>query len=185
MSIVVVGSVALDTVETPAGKVVEALGGSATYFSLAARHYAPVSRRGRRRYRLPAPTHRDPALARRSGSMACSVEPGRDLPLERALQLRTSTTARRSTPSSTSSARSGRSFPESYQNEDVVFLANIDPDLQLDVLRQVRKPWLTAMDTMNFWISVQARTGRRGDALGRRRADQRGRAAAVHRRSTT
>jgi len=43
-------------------------------------------------------------------------------------------------------------LPESYKDKKVVFLANIDPDLQRDVLSQVKKPALVACDTMNFWI---------------------------------
>ena len=46
-------------------------------------------------------------------------------------------------------------MPESYRDAGVVFLANIDPDLQLEVLNQVRNPWLTAMDTMNLWIAIK------------------------------
>jgi len=40
-----------------------------------------------------------------------------------------------------------------YKNSDVVFLANVDPDIQLEVLRQVKRPKLVACDTMNYWIS--------------------------------
>jgi sugar/nucleoside kinase (ribokinase family) len=43
-------------------------------------------------------------------------------------------------------------LPEKYKNAKVVFLANIDPDLQMDVLKQVDKPEIVACDTMNFWI---------------------------------
>jgi sugar/nucleoside kinase (ribokinase family) len=44
-------------------------------------------------------------------------------------------------------------IPEDYRDSEVVFLANIDPDLQREVLRQVRRPALVAADTMNFWIA--------------------------------
>ncbi|HTU01435.1 MAG TPA: PfkB family carbohydrate kinase, partial [Candidatus Sulfotelmatobacter sp.] len=44
-------------------------------------------------------------------------------------------------------------IPEDYRDSEVVFLANIDPDLQREVLRQVRKPALVAADTMNYWIT--------------------------------
>jgi fructose-1-phosphate kinase PfkB-like protein len=46
-------------------------------------------------------------------------------------------------------------IPDSYRDVDCVFLANIDPDLQLDVLRQIRRPKLVAADTMNLWISTK------------------------------
>ncbi len=51
-------------------------------------------------------------------------------------------------------------LPETFRDAEFVFLANIDPRLQLDVLRQVRKPKLVACDTMNFWIE-----SRRADLL--------------------
>ena len=44
-------------------------------------------------------------------------------------------------------------LPADYRSTDVLFLANIDPELQLKVLDQVEKPRLTACDSMNFWIS--------------------------------
>jgi len=44
-------------------------------------------------------------------------------------------------------------IPEDYRDSEVVFLANIDPELQREVLRQVRRPALVAADTMNFWIA--------------------------------
>jgi sugar/nucleoside kinase (ribokinase family) len=47
-------------------------------------------------------------------------------------------------------------IPEAYRDSDVVFLANIDPDLQREVLRQVRRPALIAADTMNYWIANKA-----------------------------
>src|SRR5579884_3469697 len=50
-------------------------------------------------------------------------------------------------------------LPEQYRDARIVFLGNIDPELQLEVLRQVRRPEFTALDTMNFWIE------RKKDAL--------------------
>jgi len=50
------------------------------------------------------------------------------------------------------------SIPEAYQQTDHVFLANIDPDLQLDVLEQVDSPGFVACDTMNFWIEGPKRS---------------------------
>ena len=44
-------------------------------------------------------------------------------------------------------------LPESYRDAEYLFLANIDPELQIEVLEQVRSPRLVACDTMNFWIS--------------------------------
>jgi len=52
-------------------------------------------------------------------------------------------------------------LPESYKESEFVFLANIDPVLQLEILSQIRKPRLTVLDTMNYWINY------RKDALTR------------------
>ena len=153
MSIVVVGSVALDSVETPFGKAVEALGGSATYFSLAASHFHPVQLVGVVGSDFPS-AHVD-LLARRGVDLAgLAVEGGAtfrwagryDLDLNNCETLDTQLNV---------FATFRPSLPESYRDAGVVFLANIDPNLQLDVLKQVKRPWLTAMDTMNFWISGQ------------------------------
>jgi sugar/nucleoside kinase (ribokinase family) len=165
MSLLVVGSVALDSVETPFGRVDDALGGSATFFSAAA-------------------------------SFFCNVQlvgvVGDDYPIERLDFL-----ARRGVDLSGVDRRDGESFrwagvysfdlnsretretrlgvfadfkpviPESFRDAEWIFLGNIDPDLQCDVLDQVRRPRFVACDTMNYWIE-----GRR-DALLRllRRVD--------------
>jgi len=44
-------------------------------------------------------------------------------------------------------------IPAAYRRSKYIFLANIDPQLQLDVLRQIKEPRLVVLDTMNFWIS--------------------------------
>jgi sugar/nucleoside kinase (ribokinase family) len=153
MSIVVVGSVALDSVETPFGKVVEALGGSATYFSLAARHFHPVSLVGVVGDDFPV-SHVDLLTESGVDSAGLAVERGAtfrwagryDRNLNDCQTLDTQLNV---------FATFRPSLPEPYRDAGVVFLANIDPSLQLDVLKQIRSPWLTAMDTMNFWISGQ------------------------------
>ncbi|MCG3175959.1 MAG: hypothetical protein MOGMAGMI_00896 [Candidatus Omnitrophica bacterium] len=149
-SILAVGSVALDNVRTPFGRVSEALGGSATYFGAAARFFAPV--------RLVAVVGRDfperhLGLLRRLGVDTSAVQRasgrtfrwkgyyGYDLNNARTLK----------TELNVFSAFDPQ-LPETHRTAGTVFLANIDPDLQLKVLRQVRSPRLVACDTMNFWI---------------------------------
>jgi len=46
-------------------------------------------------------------------------------------------------------------LPEEYRSSEYVFLANIDPELQIEVLEQVQSPRLTALDTMNYWIDYK------------------------------
>ena len=154
MSILVVGSVALDTVRTPFGQADEALGGSATYFSVAASFFADV--------RLVAVVGEDfpdqhleflrsrkvdlGGLQRVPGKTFCWVgEYGFDLNQARTLDTQLNVFA-----------DFAPKIPEAYRDSDVVFLANIDPDLQREVLRQVRRPALIAADTMNYWIANKA-----------------------------
>ncbi len=150
MSILVVGSVALDTVETPFGKADDALGGSAIYFSAAASYFAPI---------------------RVVGVV------GEDFPEERLEFL-----SKRNVDLTGLESKPGKTFrwggrygfdlnsretlfthlnvfedfapviPDKYRDSQMVFLANIAPELQLDVLQQIKSPRLVALDTMNFWI---------------------------------
>lgn len=151
MSVLVVGSVALDTVETPFGKVENVLGGSASYFSIAASMFTDVH-------------------------VVASV--GSDFPEEHIDLLK----SKNVDLTGLSREKDGQTFrwegkygydlgdpdtlgthlnvletfdpviPDEYKDIDFVFLANIDPEVQLKVLEQVNSPKLVACDTMNFWI---------------------------------
>lgn len=150
MCILVVGSVAFDTIETPFGKADEVLGGSATYFSTSASYFSDV--------RLVAvvgtdfPDEHIEMLKSRNIDVAGlkKVEgktfrwKGRyDYDLNQAHTLDTQLNVFSSFDPE---------IPDSYKKSPYVFLANIDPDLQLKVLDQVENPRLVACDTMNFWI---------------------------------
>ena len=158
MSLLVVGSVALDSVETPFGKAEEVIGGSANYFSASASHQGPVQLVGVVGSDYPV-EKLEPLAAR-----------GVDLTgLERAEgeSFRWRGRYRHDLNSAeTLETRLGvfshfrPKLPEGFRDAEFVFLANIDPRLQLDVLRQVRQPKLVACDTMNFWIE-----SRRADLL--------------------
>ncbi len=150
-AIVVVGSLALDTVRTPLGEAEDVLGGSAAYFALAARLFVPVSVVAVVGQDFPPP-HLD--LLRRSGIDLDSLEiaPGETFRWggEYGADLNQRTTLftylnvfERFKPK----------LGPALQNARYLFLANIDPDLQQEVLDQVRKPELVVCDTMNFWIS--------------------------------
>ena len=154
MSILVVGSAALDSVETPAGRVEDALGGSAIYFSTAASFFTESIR------------------------MVAVV--GDDFPQEHVAFLE----SRRINIEGLERVEGGQTFrwggrytddlnsastlftdlnvygdfqpklPESYRDTPYVFLANINPELQLNVLEQVNQPKLVVCDTMNLWIDI-------------------------------
>lgn len=151
MSILVVGSVAFDTVQTPAGRAEEVLGGSASYFSVAASFFAPVH--------LVAvvgedftPDHSSIFRERGVDTSGLARVPGKTF--------RWSGVYGEDINQRTTLATELNVFeqfrpelPEWLKKIDFVFLANIDPDLQRSVLRQMKRPRLVACDTMNFWIA--------------------------------
>lgn len=149
-SILVVGSVAFDSVKTPFGHADDVLGGSATYFSVAASFFSQV--------RVVAVVGNDfsdkdssifdrhnidtSGLVRAEGStFRWKGEYSYDLNEAHTLDTQLNVF---------------ESFepviPASYRGSEYVFLGNIDPELQLKVLEQIDKPKLVACDTMNFWI---------------------------------
>lgn len=151
MSLLVVGSVALDSVETPFGKAADVLGGSGTFFSAAASHFCPVQLVGvvgddypvEQLDFLAARGVDLSGLERRTGeSFRWSGVYHFDLNSRDTLETRLGVFA-----------EFEPKIPESFKDAEWVFLGNIDPVLQLDVLDQVRAPRLVVCDTMNYWIS--------------------------------
>jgi sugar/nucleoside kinase (ribokinase family) len=149
--LVVVGSVALDSVRTPFGKVTEALGGSATYFSYAASFFTQVRVVAAVGEDFPR-EHLDLLRGRRVDVEALEVLPGKrtfrwtgeyGFDLNEARTLDTQLNAL---------AEFRPALGASHRAAPFLFLANIDPDLQLEVRRQMAGPILAALDTMNFWI---------------------------------
>jgi len=150
MSVLVVGTVALDTVQTPFGHVQAALGGSATYSATAASFFSQTK-------------------------LVAIV--GKDFPEKFIAQLRS-----RQIDTAGLEIRTGKTFhwsglytedlsnpqtlktelnllaqfdpqlPENYTKEKFVFLANVDPEIQLKVLNQLKQPEIVVCDTMNYWI---------------------------------
>lgn len=148
--ILVVGSVALDDVRTPFGSVHGAFGGSASYFSLAARFFAPVRLVAVVGNDLP-PEHL--ALLRDSGIDTRGLEFA-DGPCfrwggEYGYDMNSRTTL---FTHLNVFEHFHPKVPDAYRDSRVVFLGNIHPTLQLEVLEQVDSPRLVALDTMNLWI---------------------------------
>lgn len=151
MSLLVVGSVAYDALESPYGKVDRTLGGAATYFAVAAAFFTQV--------KLVAIVGddfhpKDEAIFRKRSidieglertSGKCFFWAGRySEDLNERITLTTDLNV---------FAEFKPRLPEEYRNSNYVFLANIAPDLQRDVLHQVNgTPKIAAMDTMNYWI---------------------------------
>ena len=150
MSVLVVGSVALDSVETPFGKADDVLGGSATFFSASASHLTPVQLVGVVGSDYPVEklrplTERGVDLAGLERMEGTSFRwRGRyrhDLNSAETLETHLGVFSHFSPK-----------IPAAFDGAPFVFLANIDPRLQLDVLGKVGTPRLVACDTMNFWI---------------------------------
>jgi sugar/nucleoside kinase (ribokinase family) len=149
--ILVVGSVALDSVRTPFGEAEEALGGSASYFAFSASHFAPVRVVAVVGEDFP-PAHRE--LFDRRGVDLSGLETagGRTFRWrgEYAAELGHAHTLE--TQLNVFSSFHPR-LDRHHRSSPFVFLANIDPELQMEVLDQMEAPRLTVSDTMNYWIA--------------------------------
>lgn len=167
MSLLVVGSVALDSLETPFGRREEILGGSACYFSTCASYFGPV--------RVVAvvgedfPQEHVDFLASRGVDLSGLVRrPGRTFRWKGRYEFDLNTAHTLDTQLNVF-ADFRPDLPEAYRDSEYVFLGNIDPDLQRAVLDQVRGPRFVACDTMNFWIESKResllKTLRRVDLL--------------------
>lgn len=150
MSLLVVGSVALDSVETPFGKAEEVLGGSATFFSASACHLSPVQLVGV--VGDDFPLEKLDALARRGVDLAgLERAEGRSFRWRGRYRHDLNAAETLETHLGVFSNFTPK-IPAQFRKAPFVFLGNIDPRLQLGVLTQVDKPKLVTCDTMNFWI---------------------------------
>jgi sugar/nucleoside kinase (ribokinase family) len=154
VSILVVGSVALDSVKTPFGKRDDALGGSATFFSIAASFFnkvnivATVGEDFPKRYLT---LFKNKGIGTEGLTICKGGKTFRwagryDYDLNTAHTLATHLNVFRDF---------NPQVPKNFRNPDILFLANIDPVLQHHVLQQVKKPRLIACDSMNFWIETK------------------------------
>jgi len=159
MNLVIVGSVAFDTIQTPWGKRERIVGGSGTYCSLAASFFT--------RPKLVGVVGEDfpPAVirlfkARGIDTEGLEIRPGKTFHWEGRYGYDPN---QRETVRTDVNVYEGYrpELPESYRAAEIVFLANIDPDLQEGILAQVRRPKLVAMDTMNHWIRSKLKSIRR------------------------
>ena len=152
--VLIVGSMALDNVRTPAGEVNEALGGAADYSSVAASFFSPVQLVGvvgddfpKQHLEYLASRNIDLAGVQTiAGGLTFRWAGYYDFDLNVAHTLDTQLNV---------FADFKPTLPAQYQAAEYVFLANIDPNLQLEVLNQTKNPKLTVCDTMNFWIDGQ------------------------------
>ena len=149
--ILVVGTVALDSVETPYGKADEALGGSATYFAAGASFYAPVRVVGVVGEDFP---HAKLDFLKARGVDLSGIEVVKGGKSFRWAGRYHHDLNHRDTLATHLNVLETfqPKLPEGWRDSPFLFLANIDPVLQRQVLEQMRRPRLVVMDTMNFWI---------------------------------
>lgn len=154
MPLLVVGSVALDSVETPFGLVKDVLGGSASFFSYASSYFTPVRLVGVVGEDFPD-EHRQLLASRGVDTSGLKVQPGGqtfrwrgkyegDMNLAETLEVHLNVLG-----------TFDPDLSEAFAVTPFVFLANGSPRMQLKVLRQARSRKLIVADTMNFWIETQ------------------------------
>ena len=151
MSLLVTGSIGIDTVQTPHGSVEGVLGGSAVYFSFAAAPFTPV--------RLVATVGEDfpdefrQVLAKRGIDLAGLETRVGSKTFRWSGRYEGDMNAAETVDVSLNVlAEAAPNVPEAFADSRVVFLANTHPTLQRELLAQIRTPQLTVCDTMNLWI---------------------------------
>lgn len=151
-AVLVVGSIGLDTLETPFGRAENVLGGSASYFALAASLYAPVRLVGVVGEDFP---DEHVELLRRRGVDLAGLQrrPGRTFRWAGRYHYDLNTRDTLDTQLNVF-AEFHPDIPADYRDTPYVFLANIHPELQLEVLQQVSGPRLVVLDSMNLWIDT-------------------------------
>jgi len=163
MGILVVGSVALDSVQTPFGREQEILGGSAVYFSIAASYFTNVS--------VVAVVGEDfpqahVAFLQKFGIDTAGLErkPGRTFRWQGEYSFDLNTARTLDTQLNVFAEFSPKLLSQ-QRTLEYLFLGNIDPDLQRKVLEQMQRPKIVACDTMNYWIERKPESLRRMVAL--------------------
>jgi sugar/nucleoside kinase (ribokinase family) len=154
MSLVIVGTFNLDTIETPQERRERIVGGSGTYCCLAASFYTAPGIVGVVGEDFPRDTL-ELFKARGIDTEGLLVKPGKTFFWEGRYE---DDPNKRITIATEVNILKGfrPQVPEHYTDADILFLANIDPDLQEDILVQMKKPRLVAMDTMNYWIQTRS-----------------------------
>jgi len=150
--VVIVGSVALDTVKTPFGEVKEVLGGAATYSSFAASFFAKPGIVAVVGDDFPE-EHLD-LLKSKNVDVSGITKEGKTFRWQGSYEYDMNEAKTLKTELNSFENFKPR-LPESYKETKYVFLANINPELQLSVLEQVSNPKLVMLDTMNLWIQTK------------------------------
>ncbi len=148
--VLILGTVAIDNIETPFGKANNAMGGSASYASLAASFFskpAIISVIGN-----DYPNEYLELLKKKNVDISAIKREGKTFKWEGYYEFDMNEAKTRKTELN-SLAGFKAEIPPGYRDIKHVFLANIDPELQLHALKQMSSPNFVVLDTMNFWIS--------------------------------
>ncbi|HUW31036.1 MAG TPA: PfkB family carbohydrate kinase [Planctomycetota bacterium] len=151
MSLLAVGSIALDSVQTPSGTMEDVLGGSATYFSYAASFFTHVRLVGVVGEDFPN-DHRALLQARNIDLAGLEVVPGKTFRWRGCYQGAMNSAETLDVQLNCFGCFEPK-VPEKFRDSKYVFLANCSPKLQMQVLAQMEKPDLVVCDTMNFYIA--------------------------------
>lgn len=154
MSLIIVGTFNLDTIETPQERRERIVGGSGTYCCLAASFFTAPGIVGVVGEDFPKDTL-ELFKAKGIDTEGLLVKPGKTFFWEGRYE--DDPNKRTTIATEVNVLKSFRpQLPDHYRSADILFLANIDPELQEDILAQVNNPRLVAMDTMNYWIQTRA-----------------------------
>jgi sugar/nucleoside kinase (ribokinase family) len=152
MSVLIVGSIALDDVKTPVEERFDLLGGSASYASVAAGYFSPVNLVAIVGEDFPA-DHWNFLQSRGINLEGVQRAPGKTFRWSGEYMWDMNTRETRSVALNVFETFSPR-LPDHFKSSDYVLLANIAPDLQLQVLDQMDKPKFVIADTMDLWINI-------------------------------
>ena len=151
MSILVVGSVAFDTLKTPYGERQKILGGAATYFSLSASHFTDVRVVGVVGEDF---TPENEAVMNKRGVDTRGIQHAKGKTFHWTGEYGENVNEAKTLNTELNVFETfAPSIPAEYNNSDYLFLANIDPVLQVRVRDAMPKVKLVGGDTMNYWIS--------------------------------
>ncbi len=153
--VLIIGTVALDTIETPFGKVEKGIGGSATYASYAASFFskpAVISVIGH-----DFPKEYIELLEKRGINLDGLKVHDKTFHWDGYYEYDMNEAKTRKTELN-SLANFKADVPENYKEIKYIFLANIDPEQQLETIKQIKNPKFIVLDTMNFWISSKKKS---------------------------
>ena len=151
MTVLIVGSIGLDTVETPFGKKKDILGGSAVHAAVSSSFYAQTAIVGVAGSDFPK-EHLDFLGSRKIEVSGIKILPGETFRWSGYYEYDMNQAHTRETKLNVYTLFDP-DIPENLKTSEFVFLANLDPELQLKVLDQLEGPHLVAMDTMDYWIN--------------------------------